>query len=81
MDAEAWAAGIGLRVLADQDWRPRRARIAGDSVPAVRYGAAQGRLRRIQAALDDGLQAALVLRADDFLAAGSEHNPLRMFLG
>jgi len=63
MLAEAYACCKGLASLGDLrlHGRPRAARIVGDNLPVVRYGASSGRLRNIRhvAALADQLGSTL----------------------
>ena len=82
--AETYACGLALRLFAflarehrDSNRGPLRARIIGDCIPVVRYGAAQARFRvlsqraPIDESLDDVLRLGWTL---DWQAVGRQHN-------
>ena len=56
--AEATACRVGLNMLGTLEHAPRRARVVGDNLAAIRYGAGQGRFRHlpIMAQMEAGLQ-------------------------
>ena len=56
--AEATACRVGLDLLGRLTSAPRRARVVGDNLAAIRYGAGQGRFRHlpIMAQMEAGLQ-------------------------